>query len=189
MGGVGTKWLDICSLCRSYLPSIGGSAQVERIYYFSALAQHLKAVDPGKISRHRAFIQCLESTGIVVELGRFKPKEIWCNLCKKLLIRHEEKETDVAISVRLLEVFIKDECDTAVLVTGDTDLAPAVRTARRLFPAKSICFLFPYKRKNRELDRLADRSFRIGRRSYARHQFPDLVQISRGRELRKPRGW
>jgi uncharacterized LabA/DUF88 family protein len=50
-----------------------------------------------------------------------------------------------------MEVLMNNECDTVVLVTGDTDLAPAVRTVKRLFPDKTITFIFPYKRKNKEL--------------------------------------
>ncbi|MHC1725658.1 MAG: NYN domain-containing protein [Syntrophobacteraceae bacterium] len=140
MRGATTKWLDISSLCRSYLPVLGATSRIKEIFYFSALAKHLEATNPDVTQRHRHFIRCLESTGIVVELARFKAKEIWCPFCNKQIIRHEEKETDVAISVKLMELLFFDKCDTAVLMTGDTDLAPAVRTAKRLFPNKRICF-------------------------------------------------
>ena len=53
--------------------------------------------------------------------------------------RHEEKETDVAIAVTLIELFLRDECDAAVLVTGESDIAPALRLAQRQFPGKAIC--------------------------------------------------
>ncbi len=42
---------------------------------------------------------------------------------------YEEKETDIAISMKPIEFFAMDRADTAVLVRWDTDLAPAVRTA------------------------------------------------------------
>ena len=106
--GATTKWLDIDSLCHSFLYIIDPKAYVEKIYYFSALAEHLRARDPGKIQRHRAYLNCLKSTGILVELGRFKKTTVWCDHCERYIRRHEEKETDVAISARLLEIFIKD---------------------------------------------------------------------------------
>jgi len=62
-----------------------------------------------------------------VELFRFKEKKFWCNHCRNIIIRHEEKETDVAIAVRLFESFYTDESDTVVIMSGDTDIAPAVQ--------------------------------------------------------------
>jgi len=144
-----TKWLDIKRLCSSYLhlvaKAIGSKTQLANIYYFSALATHIEAVDPDVTARHRRFIKCLEDTGVIVELSRFKPRQVKCPepKCGKVFFKHEEKETDVAIAVKLLEVFLRNECDTAVLVTGDTDLAPAVRTALSLFPNKRVLFAFP----------------------------------------------
>ncbi len=41
LGGVSTKWLNIRALCDSYLHLIGGNAQTQGVYYFSAPAHHL----------------------------------------------------------------------------------------------------------------------------------------------------
>ena len=103
-------------------------------------------------------------------------------------MRHEEKETDVAIAVRLFESFYTDESDTVVIMSGDTDIAPAVRTAQKLFPEKTVAFAFPYRRKNNELAQLVSLSFQINKKLYFRHQFPETVVIS-GRTLRKPDSW
>lgn len=40
-------------------------------------------------------------------------------------------------AAKLFELFINNQCDIAILITGDTDLAPACRTARRLFSNKT----------------------------------------------------
>ncbi|MFQ6092922.1 MAG: NYN domain-containing protein [bacterium] len=191
LGGTTTKWLNIRSLCDSYLHVIGNNAQTQSAYYFSALAKHLIASDPDKVKRHKTLIEALESTGVIVELAQFKEVTIRyrSDTCWVTLKRHEEKETDVAISAKLFEIFITDECDTVVLVTGDTDLAPAVRTAKKLFPSKGICFAFPYKRKNKELAKLADISFNINPRKYLQHQFPDPVVLADGRKIYKPSVW
>ena len=95
----------------------------------------------------------------------------------------------VNLRYALLELFHLDQCDAAVLVTGDTDLAPTVRTATRLFPAKTVCFVFPYKRKNSELAKLASKAFRIKKERYLQHQFPDPLVLPRGKELNKPPSW
>jgi uncharacterized LabA/DUF88 family protein len=189
LGGRDTKWLDIDSLCRAYLYLFGKAAHLEEIYYFSALATHLQAVKPDVTQRHSVYIAALESKGIKVELGRFKMKTIRCDYCGKMITRHEEKETDVAISARLLEILMTNKCDTAVLVTGDTDLAAGVKVAQKLFPQKEICFTFPYGRKNKELAQLVNTSFQISKKSYTTHQFPDPIVLKDGRSLTKPAKW
>ena len=181
------KWLDLVSFCNSYLHLIGKGATLQSVYYFSALAFHLN--DPDVIIRHQAYIRCLRETGVKDELSRFKPDPIKCPHCKRQITRHEEKETDVAIAAKMFEILFNDECDTVVLVTGDTDLAPAVKTAKRLFPNRKIIFAFPYRRKNEELAQIAPGSFKIHRDNYIRHQLPDPFPLSDGTKIPKPPSW
>lgn len=185
--GLCVKWLNIHSLCTSFLYLISKDARLERIYYFTAFADHLD--DPDVVRRHRLYMRCLESTGVSPELSRFKPKDISCPLCKEQFTRHEEKETDVAIGVRLLEILLKNECDTAILMTGDTDLIPAVKTVKRLFPEKGLRFVFPYRRYNSELAEIAPNSFKIHKDTYVQHQFSDPVVLPDGTPVQKPIGW
>ena len=189
LGGASTEWLDIRSLLSSFLHVVGGGAQLEKIYYFSALAYHVDTYKPGSTARHRMYIDCLRATGIVPVLGRFKYKEVYCLSCKKDNPHHEEKETDVAISMKLVEIFFNDEADTVFLVTGDTDLAPGVRTASQMFPTKEIGFIFPYKRKNKELAALVSKHFHMKKERYAKHQLPDPMVLPSGRKVSKPSAW
>jgi uncharacterized LabA/DUF88 family protein len=148
LSGGRTHWLDIRSLCESFLHLIGNNAQTSEIYYFSALAKHLENRKPDVTIRHKTYIRCLEHSGVIVELHRFKKNLTFCQKCNQTFNRREEKETDVAIAARLLEILFLDKCDTVVLVTGDTDVVPAVKTAQKIFPNKEIVFLMPYKRHN-----------------------------------------
>lgn len=186
----GTKWLDLKKLCSSYLPiaaSIGGSrAELESIYYFSASPTH-RAQD--KIDRHALYMRCLRASGVHVQLGRFKRKTVYCNECNRTFFTHEEKESDVAIAIKLFEICYLDLCDTAILVTGDTDLSPAVVTCKRLFPSKPILFAFPYKRTNVELAKIAPESFSIKLRSCRRCQFSDPLILPDGTSISKPSVW
>lgn len=184
--GCNVKWLDIFSLCKSYLPLIDKYATIESVYYFSALAYHFN--DPDVIKRHKDYIKCLRETGISVQLSRFKEKTITDSQGRKS-IRHEEKETDVAIASQLFEVLHTGICDCVVIVTGDTDLAPAVRTAKRLFPNKHIVFAFPYNRKSEELAKLAPGSFKIRKGNYIKHQFQNPFKLSDGTKISKPSSW
>ncbi len=189
LGGVGTKWLDLRSLCSSHLSNVGGGAQLETVIYFSALATYKEAWDPNVTVRHRAYIECLRSTGVEVELGHFKEKLVKCPKCGRNVKRHEEKETDVAIGVELLQLFWTDRCDSAVLVSGDSDLAPAIRSAQGSFPKKRILSVFPYRRISFELKTLVSKSVRIKAKQYLRHQFPNTVRLANGRTISKPPSW
>jgi hypothetical protein len=100
----------------------------------------------------------------------------------------------VAIELRpegsfFLEVLHLDAADTVVLVTGDTDLAPTVRTAKALFPAKRIWFMFPCRRRNNELAQLADGHCYINKERYVQHQLPPVVTLATGRVIHKPSTW
>jgi len=200
--GLRVKWLNIYSLCSSFLHLISRDAAIAEIYYFSAFAYHLN--NPNVIKRHQDYIECLKSTGIIPEMGRFKPKDVTCPLHSQLVksspaniacpirgkfTKHEEKETDIAIAAKLFEIMFKNKCDTAVLLTGDTDLTPAVEACKRLFPTKAIRFAFPYRRHNHELKALLPGSFKIHARSYVRHLFPDPVRLLDGTEICKPTSW
>lgn len=140
--GAITKWLNLHSFCSSVLPLVGRGAELTSIFYFSALAKHLLHSDPDTVRRHEDYMKCLETKGIIVDLARFKEKRIKCKYCKRTNIRHEEKETDVAIAAKLFELFYTNSCDIIVMVTGDTDLSPAVRTTQLLFPEKEFFLLF-----------------------------------------------
>lgn len=184
-----TKWLDLYSLCKSYCYLFGKDASLDSVHYFSALPHHLSLKQPGKIDRHQRFLSCLRNSGVIVELGRFKEKEVFCTKCRTLFLKHEEKETDVAIAVRLAELLFRDECDIAVIISGDTDLSPAVAKWKLLFPDKKIIFAFPYARKNTELAKLAPGSFSIGKKQYIRYQFQNPVILKDGSKIYKPSSW
>lgn len=184
------KWLNIFSLCSSYVQLFGRGAVLQDIYYFSALATHLSEIQPDTIQRHKDYIKCLENTSIKVILGRFKEKRIWCSNCQNVILRHEEKETDVSIAIKLFELFHNDECEIVVILSGDTDLAPAVKSCKRNFPQKEICFCFPYRRKMKELARISTiPSFSIHSKSYLKNQFTDPYQLADGKFFIKPLTW
>lgn len=159
------------------------------VYYFSALARHLEAVKPDVTVRHLAYIECLRSTGVQVELAQFKQKRTKCPHCSLVITRHEEKGTDVAVAVKLVELCATDQCDAVVLLTGDSDLAPAVRAAQRQFPKKEMFSFFPYGRASFELRSLVRQSFKIKSDRYVKFQLPDPVVLADGRQISKPTGW
>jgi len=190
--GKGTKWLNIRSLCESNIFQFGEEAEITNIYYFSALATHLIKEDPSKIVRHKNYIKCLENTGLVTTLGQFKEKtrKYWIsNNLSFNVTTHEEKKTDVAISVKIFEILYRNECDILAIMSGDTDILPAVNKASELFDTKSILFVFPYKRFNKELQNKYKQSFKINKKQYVKHQFSDQIILPSGEIIHKPDSW
>jgi len=187
--GIRTKWLDIYSLCKSYVPLFGSEAELTSVHYFSALPYYLSSTDPDKIDRHEKYLSCLKNSGIIIELGRFKEKETLCKKCGSIFLKHEEKETDVAIGITLSTLLFKDECEIAIIMSGDTDLSAAVKRLQPMFLDKKIIFAFPYARKNKELSKLAPGSFSIGKKQYIRYQFPNPVTLKNGTIINKPLSW
>ncbi|MCI0435004.1 MAG: NYN domain-containing protein [Gemmatimonadetes bacterium] len=191
--GASVKWLDVRRLCGAYLQAVrqhvGERAELAGVHYFSARPAFLLHRKPDTVARFDLYMRALRETGVGVNLSQFKRKDITCPRCLKSFTRHEEKETDVALAMKLVEVFVTDECDTAVLVTGDTDLIPSVRTLNLILPRSQIGVAFPVLRQNIELQRTANYWFRINQKDIQRAQFPPDFVLSDGTILSKPRRW
>ena len=191
--GSSTKWLDLKKLLflyhSHYTEVAGNKISWGPIFYFTAYANHRIPVDPDVVNRHKKLIECFKDSGVKVIVSQFKEKGARCPNCSHRWIKHEEKETDVAIALKLIEIFHNDWADLAVVVTGDTDLAPAVSTSSRLFPDKQVIFAFPFGRKNKSLKISAPQSFKIKCKAYTNNQFPDPYILSDGTQISKPGTW
>lgn len=189
--GADCRWLDIRSLCESRLYLIDPTARIAQIHYFSALAHHLEKSRPGTVMRHTRYLEAISASGIITHLGVFKRKDIRYNspTCEVHLRRHEEKETDVAIASAIVEAAATRECSAVALVSGDTDLVPALQTAHRIHSGlKRFCFFPPY-RSNRAFDACTDGHFKIAPTQLPRHRLPDTILDADGRTIAKPEGW
>ena len=183
------RWLDVSGLLSSFLYLFGREAILEEVHFFTAIPGFLLETDPAAVHGFRAHLQALAEAGVHLHIADFKRKSLSCPHCGRGIERFEEKETDVALGVKAIELLHLNACDTLVIVSGDTDFAPAMRTAKRLFPEVQVCVAFPHARFNAELQQIADFSFRIRAARYAEHQFPDPVRLSDGRVIRRPRAW
>ncbi len=130
------KWIDIRALAEQFLPK--ADYEIVGIKYFSAFAVHR----PDAYRRHRAFVAALECTGVRAIMGKFKEKDRICFDCGSKWKAHEEKETDVNIAIHALNGAHRNEYDTAIFVTADSDIAPAVRMIKAE-TSKAVRILFP----------------------------------------------
>lgn len=176
-------WLDYYALAQRYARKLKGS--IVDVYYFSALAYW----NQEKVQRHLLFIGALKSRGIKVVMGNFKEKDRFCNNCRQFVMSREEKQTDVNIALYLLNEAYNDSYDTAMIMTNDTDLIPAIEMLRRIFPKKKIGVLFPINRSSHELIQTCS-FFRYTKPAdFSQCQFPDPYVLPSGRTLNKPSVW
>jgi hypothetical protein len=150
------KWVDLFALAESLC---GSNESLVGVSYFSAYANWL----PEETRRHREYVRALEHAGVLAFMGHFKEKRRACRACGAQWTGHEEKESDVALAVALVADGFQDRFDRALVITADSDIAPAIRIVREAFPAKSLDVVAP-----------------PGRYSYARSLAPKLA-ITPGR--------
>lgn len=113
LSGGSVKWLDLHAICSKYLHAVREAVKdkvdISRIYWFSARPDHQAARNPDRVVRYDTYVAALRSSGVEIHLSQFKRKDVTCHLCGKSFVRHEEKETDVAIAMKLLEVLATGE--------------------------------------------------------------------------------
>ncbi|MDR3490846.1 MAG: NYN domain-containing protein [Gammaproteobacteria bacterium] len=121
------KWLNLRSLAEKFIDH--KSETIEKVYYFSAIATFM---DKETTLRHRTYIEALETNGVEFIGGNFKDK--WLDYKNKHIQikwkKHEEKETDVNISIHMVRDAIKKRFDKFILITNDTDIVPAIKMAK-----------------------------------------------------------
>src|SRR5690349_9881532 len=93
------KWLSLTQLSQCYVAP--KSEELVGVEYFTTYAQW----DPGKTFRHRCFIMVQSDEGVKTTFGKFKLKDVNCKAtCKAKFGMWQEKQTDVNIAVRLVEL-------------------------------------------------------------------------------------
>jgi uncharacterized LabA/DUF88 family protein len=101
----------------------------------------------------------------------------------------EEKETDVNIAISLVEDAVGDHYDTAILLSGDSDLIPAIKAAKRLAAPKRVIVAFPPSRISKELKQVADGFLHVGINKVRNSQLPEQVVNRAGVTLSRPKHW
>ena len=97
--------------------------------------------------------------------------------------------TDVNIATHLLLDAFNDKYDTAILISGDSDLVPPIKAIHNQFSKKNVSVFFPPERHNNTVALAAKGSQIIGRKKIKDHQFAKNVTKHDGYVLTKPDSW
>ena len=176
------KWLDIEKLAKNLLKP---HQELKAIKYFTSRVSN----NAKKQKRQTIYIEALETKGTEIILGQYQSSCIHCNKCGNRWNSFNEKMTDVNIATYLLVDAYKNKYDTAMLISGDSDLVPPIRAVNEYIYEKRVLVAFPPKRKNDAVAKVAKGKFVIGRRNLEKSQFPDEVEKSDGFVLKKPDRW
>jgi len=176
------KWLNVEKLVKSYLTA--NQILVEIKYFTSRITNN-----PQKQKRQTTYLEAIESTEVIIIYGLYKAKSIECENCGHNWSISNEKMTDVNIATHLIIDAYQDKYDTAILVSGDSDLVPPIKAVHQNFPNKVVSVFFPPNRHNNTVAIAAKGSLIIGRKKLMDSQFEANVKKRDGYILHKPADW
>ncbi len=190
--GTAWRWLDIECLCRRLLPRDA----LNRIRYFTARIA-ARPDDPQAPQRQEAYLRALRTIPILtIHEGFFLSRVVPMRVAGAsaspptvLVVRTEEKGSDVNLATYLLLDFFRRDCDTVVVVSNDSDLLEPVRVARREMGMRvGIVNPHPSRHRSRTLALEATFFKQLRTSTLSQCQFPETMSDSDG-VFSRPEAW
>ena len=189
--GTPHKWLDLEALCRRLLPN----DQIVKIRYFTARIS-ARPEDPQQAIRQETYLRALNTLPLVeTHFGHYVTRTTRMPLAKPPptgartveVLKTEEKGSDVNLATYLLLDAFRQNCDTAVVISNDSDLAEPVRIAQSEAGIK-VGVINPHSAKYRSR-RLEGTFFKQLRPNVlSQCQLPTTLHDSEG-SVTKPKTW
>ena len=188
-------WLDVHKLANKLL---GPQQVLGKTKYFTARISGGKRGDKSpptvrknkKRKRQSTYLDALETIRNFERFeGNYRDDEVKCNNCGRTWYSPEEKMTDVSIATEMLVDAYNDECDTLLLISGDSDLVPPIKKILGAFPKKRVICAFPPERYGAELALVATGKRMIEKGHLKKSQLPAELKTDSGFKLKKPVEW
>jgi uncharacterized LabA/DUF88 family protein len=184
------KWLDL----QKYFQMPRPDDDVQRIKYFTAL------IDGSHRPNQEAYLQALDTLPKVeIILGKYKYKSVKCTIsaCTYAGSREfqvpEEKRSDVNIATHMIDDAHCRRADRMILVSGDSDLVPAIHMVKQQFPTIKITVYVPSRNPIRgaavEIRSAADKHKTLPLNLLPQCQFPNPVRGGTTGAILKPPSW
>jgi NYN domain len=167
-------WLDLVALSNHMLNPFQYLVATK---YFTAPI--IANVGNDKQLRQNTYLDALRTLpNLEIILGRFEPNRNECDHCQHVAYHPQEKKTDVNIATTLIIDALDDKFDTAIIVTGDSDIAPALEVVKKKKPEKRLVAAFPPNRYSKELEDLAHVKppIRIWEPMLKKSRLPDIIK-------------
>jgi uncharacterized LabA/DUF88 family protein len=190
VSGTPYKWLNL----QKYFELIRTHDDIQVIRYFTAL------IDGSHRVHQETYLEAVATLPKVeVVLGRYKHNEVTCRVAgcsyrkNRVFRKPEEKQTDVNIALWMLDDAYQGLTDRMILVSGDSDLVPAINMVKARFPAIDIVVYVPNSNPSRgaavELRTAADKARNLPLVELKHAQFPQVVRGRGNKIIQKPSGW
>jgi hypothetical protein len=188
------KWLDLDALCRAILPR----DDIHRIRYFTARVTD-RPDNAFAANRQDTYLRALATIpNLAIHLGRFQRTIARMPLAQPVpggpriveVIKTEEKRTDVNIATHLLCDAFDQDCEAAVMISNDSDLAAPIHLLRQKFGMR-IGIINPCKKAPCSRDLASARPMfikHIRARALRDSQFPDKLEDRQG-VITRPAAW
>jgi uncharacterized LabA/DUF88 family protein len=188
------RWLDVHKLCEQLAVDAGGRlgkpVKLETVVYCTSLVTSRNAR-----RRQDLYLQALEvhRPQMVIVHGKYEEKGRDCKCecgCHNLVTFQKEKRTDVNLAVAMLTdsaLPIESRPEVQILVTGDSDLRPAI-TASHSSGVK-VVVAYPPARARVDVSDIADAWIRISRRHLRNSPLPSELFAPNGYPIPMPDGW
>jgi uncharacterized LabA/DUF88 family protein len=176
------RWLNVEKMVRKLLQPHQDSIEIK---YFTSRVSN----NPEKQKRQSTYIDALESIGVKVYYGNYQDGTEECQRCGHIWRTAKEKMTDVNIATKMMEDAFLDNYDMAMLISGNSDLVPPIKTIHANFNKKRVLIAFPPKRHNASMALVAKGSLTIGRKTLVDSQFDEVIKSKTGYLLKQPKTW
>jgi len=133
------KWLNYRLLSESLLRD---GEILDEVNFFTAILRW----DQEKQRRHTNFLAACRAVGVRVHEAKFKRSRKNCVTFNRECNFYEEKQTDVAIAIKVVSDAMRGDFDRAILMTADSDQIPTARFVAEL-PDRQLSLVFPPGRK------------------------------------------
>lgn len=170
---------------------------VESIHYFTARVKD-RPTDLQLAQRQDTYIRALETRSLItVTYGQFAQRDKTLPTTGSLragrtinfatVRTQEEKGSDVNLASHLLRDAFRDQFDTAIVLSNDSDLQTPIDMVRD--QGKRVLVVNPHYHAGQADHLFGSGPIRLRKSHLARHQLPDPVTDARGRRIRKPPDW
>lgn len=174
-------WLDMYALARTFAECRGLPICCK---YFTAKVKPSRSKvigTPDKSERQQEYLNALQHQNAGKDLqviyGNYKTSSRQCEHCMRNNSFSHEKQTDVNIALEMVKDAYSKELGALFLLSGDSDLAPALKLVREITTPKIpfIAVIPSFQRDSFELANLAHKKLHLSQAIYTKCQMPDKV--------------
>ncbi len=170
------RWLDLSRMCQLRFPN----DEILKIKYFTApIKIRMNDKDPDRPNRQQIYWRALRTIpNLEIFEGTFLRHKVSMKLANTdgyaLVIKHEEKGTDVNIASHLVNDAHKMSFEKAVVISNDSDLVTPIKMVTKEIKLL-VTIISPFDRNNIQLQKVATDIKHIRKGLLGMSQFDEVL--------------